>query len=257
MSISAVVITLNEEANIERCLQSLRFTDEIVVLDSMSTDDTVELARKYTDKVGVREFSGYGEQKAAALEMATCDWVLIVDADEVISESLADEIICAVKNGRLDGYKIPRSTYFLGKWIRYCGWYPDYQLRLAKRERAQMPPRLIHEHLVVNGDTGILNSPIIHYSYTSMGDYARKMISYAQAAAEQKLREGRKTRLSDILFTPGLTFVKIYILKQGFRDGLHGFILSCLSASAIFLRYATLWDMSRREDAAKERNKKC
>lgn len=255
MSISAVVITLDEETNIECCLQSLQFADEIVVLDSMSTDRTVDIARTYTDKIGFKEFNGYGEQKAAALAMATCEWVLIVDADEVIGEELAAEIKDVVERGQFDAYKGPRLSYFLGRPMRHCGWYPDYQLRLAKRDRAQMPQRLVHEQLMIDGAIGILTNPMIHYSYVSMSDYARKMVSYARAAAEQRLREGRKPRFSDLLFTPGLTFVKMYLLEQGFRDGLHGFILSGLSACSVYLRYVMLWDMSRRQDPAKEQTK--
>lgn len=252
MSISAVIITLNEEVHIERCLKSLQFADEIVVLDSYSTDRTVEIARKYTDKVSFREFRGFGEQKAAALDLASCEWLLFVDADEVVSEGMASEICEVIEHGSCDGYRSPRLTYFLGRAMRYCGWYPDYQLRLAKKCKARMPERLVHEHLEVDGIIGTLRSPLIHYSYANMAVYTRKMFHYARAAAEQKQREGRKSRLSDLLFRPCFTFVKMYLLKQGFRDGLHGFILSGLSASSVFLRYVMLWDMSRSANPAKE-----
>lgn len=249
VGLSAVVITYNEENNIERCLGSLGFADEIVVLDSFSTDRTVELARKYTGNVACREFTGFSDQWNAALEMAREDWVLIVGADEVVSDKLAAEITDAIADGSCDGYRMPRLTWFVGRPIQHCGWYPDYQLRLARKSRARFPDRLVHEHLVVDGIIGALKHDLAHYSYTSLDDYTRKMITYARAAAMQKLREGCGFRITDLVVAPALTFVKMFILKQGFRDGLHGFVLSALSACSTALRYATMWEMTmRRED---------
>lgn len=245
VGLSAVVITFNEEANIERCLRGVAFADEIVVLDSFSTDQTAELARKFTDRVSFRPFTNYSEQKAAALALAREDWVLLVDADEVVSGALAAEIKQAIESSDFDGYRIPRSTYFAGRRMRYCGWYPDYQLRLARRSKARIPQRLVHETLVVDGRCGTLANPLVHYSYPTIDDYMRKMIPYARAAALQKLNEGRTFKLTDLLFKPGLALLKMYLVKQGFRDGLHGFVLSVLTACSTALRYAMLWQMSR------------
>jgi glycosyltransferase involved in cell wall biosynthesis len=247
LAISACVITLNEEYNIEACLAGLGFADEIVVVDSMSTDRTVEIARTFTEKIVLREFNGFSEQKSAALEMATGDWVFFVDADEIVSEELALAIADAVASGRYDAYRMPRRTSFLGREMRYCGWYPDYQLRLARREKASFPERLVHETIEVDGSVGTLKSALIHSSYPSMEDYMRKMTLYARAAALQKHREGRAFKTRDILFNPGLTFLKMYVAKQGYRDGLHGLILSLLTACSSALRYAMLWEIGRGE----------
>lgn len=252
MGLSAVVITWNEEENIEACLRSLAFADEIVVLDSFSTDRTVEIARKFTDKVGSRKFTGFSDQKNAAIAMASEDWVLIVDADELVTDELAFEIKKAVESGNYDAYRIPRSTYFLGKRMRHCGWYPDYQLRLARRSIAKIPERLVHETMDVGCECGTLKCDLVHYSYRTMRDYTRKMVAYAEAAAGQKFGDGRRFRVSDLLFNPGLTFFKMYVAKQGFRDGLHGLVLSVLTASSSALRYAMLWEMTMRAAGNKE-----
>lgn len=246
LGLSAVVITLNEEKNIERCLEALGFADEIVVLDSLSTDQTVAIARRYTDKISEREFTGYSEQKTAAMEMASQEWVLLVDADEVVPEDLAREITSTLASAECDGYWMPRSTYFLGKLIRHCGWYPDYQLRLARRSKARFPARLVHETLEVDDRCGKLKNALLHYSYPSMDEYARKMVSYARAGARQKMLDGGRFRLSDLVFRPALAFLRMYIMKQGFRDGLHGFLLCTLTACSTALRYAMLWEMCTR-----------
>jgi glycosyltransferase involved in cell wall biosynthesis len=248
-----VVITLNEETNVERCLSGLSFADEIVVVDSFSTDRTVEIARRYTDKVSLREFLGFSDQKTAAMELASGEWVLFVDADEVVTERLGAEIRKAAQSEQFDGYWIPRSTWFLGKRIRHCGWYPDCQLRLARKSKARFPARLVHETLEVDGKCGRLRNDLVHHSYRSMDDYARKMVFYNRAAARQKMLEGRRFRPTDLAVIPGITFLKMYILKRGFMDGLHGFVLSVLSACSSALRYAMLWEMSSQRSVEKER----
>ncbi len=245
MSITACVITLNEEHNIEACLSGLAFADEIVLVDSLSTDGTVELARKFTDKIVLREFRGFSEQKTAALEMATGDWVLFVDADEVVTPELALAIIDAVASGRYDAYRMPRRTSFLGREIRYCGWYPDYQLRLVRREKARFPERLVHETMEIDGPIGSLKPALIHNCDPTLDDYFRKMVLYARAAAMQKQLDGRTFRIGDILFTPALRFLKMYVVKQGYRDGMHGLVLSVLTACSTALRYAMLWDLDK------------
>ena len=253
VGLSAVVITLNEEKNIDACLRGLAFADEIVVVDSFSTDRTVEIARQHTDKVSSRHFTGFSDQKSAAIELAQNDWILIVDADEVVTGDLAAEIQAAVKNGDCDAYRIPRLSYFLGRPIRHCGWYPDYQLRLARRGTAHFADRLVHETLETDRKCGTFKHDLIHYTYRDMDDVVRKTVSYSRAGALQKVRQGTRCRLSDLLFRPGLAFLKKYVLKQGFRDGLHGFILSGLGAYEVFLKYAILWDITRRPGPNKEK----
>ncbi len=246
MGISAVVITYNEERNIDRCLSALAFVDEIIVVDSFSSDKTIKLAEKYTDKIFQREFCGFSDQKNAAVSYASNEWVLIVDADEVVPAELAFEIRQAVELGDFDAYRMPRATYFIDRIMRHCGWFPDYQLRLAKRENAHFEYRLVHETLNVEGCIGTLKTPLIHYSYESFDNFIDKQVVYAEAAARQKYIEGRRFRISDIIIPPAATFVKMYFMKQGFRDGIYGFMLSLLSAWATVLRYSMLWDISKR-----------
>ncbi|OFX17862.1 MAG: hypothetical protein A2Z18_04570 [Armatimonadetes bacterium RBG_16_58_9] len=252
MALSAVVITLNEEENIERCLESLRFADEIVVLDSFSADGTVEIARRYTDNISCREFNGMSEQKSAAVEMAANEWFLLVDADEVITYELAAEISEVMKNPECDAYRMPRLTQFLGRPMRHSGWYPDYQTRLARKSKITFPHRLVHAPMVVDGTCGTLKHHMLHYTYPTISDYVRKMIQYNRPAARQKLREGRKFHVSDLVFKPPLRFLKKFVLQQGFRDGMHGFVLSALTACSSAIRYAMLWEMSLEHSSEEE-----
>jgi len=252
--ISAVVITYNEESNIERCLRSLSFADEIIVLDSFSTDRTVEIALRFTDKVSQRKFTGFSEQKNAAMDMAGSEWVMIVDADEVVTPELAQEIRRVVVESPHNAYRVPRRTCFLGKLIRNCGWYPDYTIRLARKSKARFADRLVHEVLEVDGTSGTLQNCMIHFSYRNMDDAARKMITYARAAARQKMLDGQKAHITDIALTPGLTFLKKLILQQGFRDGIYGLIISGMSACGVFFRYVMLWEMTRSKTGSKEQH---
>lgn len=252
MGLSAVVITYNEETRLKRCLDSLLFADEIVVVDSFSTDNTLEIARRYTQNVTCREFKGYSDQKNAAIAGATQEWVLIVDADEVISPELAEEIRQAIASGKFNAYRMPRSTYFLGRRMRYCGWYPDAQLRLVKRAIAHIPERLVHETIHVDCEVGYLENDMVHYSYDSMDVYCTKMVNYARAGAMQKFNEGRRCSIADLLLNPWFAFVKMYVVKQGFRDGMHGLVLSALTACSSALRYAILWDLGRDSSRRKE-----
>ena len=250
--LSAVVITYNAEIDIANCLRSLMFADEIIVVDSFSTDKTVEIVRQFTDNISFREFKGFSDQWNAAIDLAQHEWILMIGADEVVTDGLKTEIKCAVADGECDGYQMPRLTYFLNRAIRGCGWYPDYQLRLARKSKFRIPYRLVHETMEIDGKCGTFKNNIIHYSYRSLSDYTRKMVLYARSAAEQKQLEGRKFRINDLLFVPGLTFLKMYILKQGFRDGLHGYILSALTECSVFLRYAILWEMTMQSKESKE-----
>lgn len=239
-----MVITYNEETNIERCLASLSFADEIVVVDSFSTDRTVELARRFTDKISQREFVGYADQKNAAMALASNDWVLVVDADEVVSDQLAAEIRRAVETERYAAYRMPRLSYFGGKAIRHCGWYPDYVVKLMRRSKSSYPDRLVHETPEVDGCVGTLKNDLLHYTYRDLDQFCRKVIAYSRAAAEQKMRDGERFRLSKLVFAPVVTFLKKYIVQQGFRDGLRGLVICVMSQFGVFLRYAMLWEMT-------------
>jgi len=243
MGISALVITADEEANIRDCLSCLQFADELIVVDSFSSDDTAKIARECGARVEQREFKGYSDQRNYCISLATQEWILIVDADERVSMELAEEIRTAVEKREYDAYRIPRLTEFLGKPMRRCGWYPDYQLRLIQRSKARVPDRLVHETLETEEPCGTLRNDLLHYSYRTVEDYSRKMVAYARAAARQKSIEGRKFSWGDSAFNPGLTFFKMYILKGGILAGVRGLTLCALSAGASVLRYAYLWEL--------------
>lgn len=252
MSISAVVITHNEESNIERCLASVSFTDEIVVLDSFSEDRTVELARRFTDKVSQRAFAGYADQKNAAMALASNDWVLVIDADEVVSEPLASEIRLAIEGEEYAAYRMPRLSYFMNKPIRHCGWYPDYVIKLMRKSKSHYPDRLVHEKPEVVGPIGTLEHDLLHYTYRDLEQLCRKVVSYSRAASRQKMRDGERFALSKLLFAPGLTFLKKYVLQQGFRDGLPGFVVCAMAQFGVFLRYAMLWEATASKEQQDE-----
>ncbi|MCY3771638.1 MAG: glycosyltransferase family 2 protein [Gemmatimonadetes bacterium] len=250
MSISIIIIARNEADRIEPCLRSARFADEIVLVDSGSTDDTVAIAQKYADRVIETEWLGYGPTKQVALEHVTGEWVLWLDADEHVPTDLRDEILAVVDTGAHAGYHIARKTLFLGHWIRHCGWYPGYVLRLFRRGAA---PRFtddeVHESLRIRGTTGYLKHPMIHDTDPTLHHYLSKFNSFTSLGARQLYLSGRRFRLTDLVFRPIFTLFKMYVLKRGFRDGLPGFILCGLSACHVFTKYAKLWHLHVRGSA--------
>jgi glycosyltransferase involved in cell wall biosynthesis len=245
--ISAIVITFNEEKNIQRCLESLNWADEIVVVDSFSRDRTKEIASSFTDKILDVEWQGFGKQKEIARTKTSYDWVLSVDADEVISEKLKEEIKSVInKNDSLDGYYIPRLSNFLGKWIKHSDWYPDYVLRLFKKDKARFDESLVHEKLILEGKTGFLNNEILHYTDPDISHYLLKMDKYTTLSAKKLLAEGKSLTLFDLLFRPMAIFFKMYLFKSGFLDGWQGFLLACFSSFHVFVKYAKLWYLKNR-----------
>lgn len=253
MSLSVIIIARNEARRIESCLQSARFADEIVLVDSGSADDTVAIARKYADRVIESAWLGYGPTKQLALEHATCDWVLWLDADERVPPDLRDEILAVVEKEDHAGYRIARKTLFLGHWIRHCGWYPDYVLRLFRRGA---DPRFtddgVHEALRIRGPTGDLKHPMIHDTDPTLHHYLAKFNSFTSLGARQLYLSGRRFRLTDLVFRPIFTLFKMYVLNRGFLDGLPGFILCGLSACYVFTKYAKLWHLHLRGSADAE-----
>lgn len=250
MSLSVIIIARNEARRIETCLQSARFADEIVLVDSGSTDDTVAIARKYTDRVIETQWHGYGPTRQLALENATRDWVLWLDADESVPPDLQDEILSVVDTGPHAGYHIARKTLFLGRWIRHCGWYPDYVLRLFRRGA---DPRFtddeVHESLRIRGSTGHLKHPMVHDTDPTLHHYLVKFNSFTSLGARQLYLSGRRFRLTDLVCRPIFTLLKMYVLKRGFLDGLPGLILCGLSACYVFTKYAKLWHLHVRGSA--------
>ena len=239
--VSVVIVTKDEETNIEDALRSAAGAQEIVVVDSFSSDSTVGICRRYTDKVFQHTWTGYARQKQMAVDHAQGPWVLILDADERITPELRDEIARALQNADCEGFSMPRRNYFLGRWIQHSGWWPDRTLRLFKKDSGGIEDRDVHERVVVNGRVGQLNAPLEHYSYRNISDYIRKMEVYSTLAAQEIRKKGRPGIFS-LLLRPFFTFFKMYVLRLGFLDGVHGLVLAVLYGYYTFLKYAKAWE---------------
>jgi glycosyltransferase involved in cell wall biosynthesis len=248
--LSVVVITLNEERNIFRCLKSLKFSKkifgqiEVIVVDAQSRDKTVVTAKQLGAKVYARAWKGYGDQKNWALAKARGNWILSLDADEELTASLIAEIekVVVQKSDEVDGYFIKRKAFFLGKWIRHCGWWPDAQLRLFKRGRGAFTAEPVHEGLEVKGKTRELNEPMNHYTYESIHQYLDKMNRYSDLSV-QEIKQKKKTFwMFYLTVAPFLQFFRMYISRRGFLDGWHGLVVCGLSAFHDFCKYAKLWE---------------
>ena len=243
-----VIITKNEEANIERCLKSVRWADEIVVVDSHSTDRTVELAREYGAKVFTVPFAGYGPAKREAVKQATGEWMLSIDADEEVTPELAREIREVLVNpGDNDGFYVKRRTNFLGRWIYHCGWYPDPILRVFRKSRGNFNDAVVHEKVVVSGRTGRLKGELLHYSYPDLESYLQRSDRYTTLGAEVAYKKGRRCGWFDLVLRPPVSFIAHFVTRQGFRDGMEGFMVSVLSAAAVFVKYAKLRHLQKKK----------
>ena len=242
--LTVTVITRNEAANIAAALESVRWADEIVVVDSESVDDTAAIARRYTDRVIVRAWPGYVAQKNFAATQATHDWILSLDADERVSPELGEEIRTTLAaHPSAAGFRIPRVTFHFGRWIRSTDWYPDYQLRLYDRRRAEWAGRHVHESVRADGQVARLHGELQHYAYRDVAHHLQTMDRYTTLAARQMFEDGRRAGWIDILITPRLTFVRNYILRGGFRDGMAGLVISSMNAHYVALKFAKLWEL--------------
>ncbi len=252
--VSVITITLNEERNIGACLESVRWADEVIVLDSGSTDRTVEIAKSFTDKVERVQWKGYGGTRNMGLDRATGEWVLWLDADERVTDELAAEIREILRADRpeedIAGYAVARRAYFLGRWIRHCGWYPSRVVRLFRRTSARFTENRVHEELRVDGRIEDSRGDLIHYTDPDLRHYFEKFNRYTTLAAEDLRSAGRKFSVFDLLVRPPFTFVKMYVLRLGVLDGMAGFVLCICSAAYVFTKYAKLWELTRnRQDA--------
>ncbi|RJR44091.1 MAG: glycosyltransferase family 2 protein [Deltaproteobacteria bacterium] len=250
MRLSVTVIALNEEENIVPCLESVRFSDEIiVVVDSGSTDRTLELARNFTDRIFIIDWRGFAGTKNFAVDQASGDWVFSLDADERVSEGLRREILDIIKaDGPWDGYRVPRKNYVGNRWIRHLGWYPDYTLRLFRRGRGRFRDREVHEEVEVAGPVGLMRTPLEHYSYRSLEEYAARQDRYARLAAQEMRKAGRRPVPGELLWRPALTFFKLFLLKRGFLEGALGLKLACESSRYNFLKYHYLRTIGKDKD---------
>lgn len=246
--ISLVVITLNEEDNIERCLKSVSWVDDIVVLDSGSTDRTVELAKSLGARVFVEEWRGYRDQKARAVELAKNDWVLSLDADEALSVELSYEIYQLKDNNQLNknGYESPRLSYHLGRWIHHGGWYPDKQLRFFDRNHCHWSEGQVHER-VVGQNIGQLQNPILHWTFRNLTEQIQTNNEYSSLAAKDLSERNKQFSVFMLVLKPVSKFVETFLWKRGFLDGLAGFIISVGAAYSMFLKWAKLYEMDQIE----------
>jgi glycosyltransferase involved in cell wall biosynthesis len=247
MKITATVITFNEEHNIAKALESLSWADEIVVVDSESSDRTVEIARKFTDRVFVRLWPGYSAQKNFAAEQACNDWIFSLDADERVSPELADKIKqLKLGNSPVPGaFEMPRLTYYLDRWIKHSGWHPDYKLRLYNRNRARWRGDYVHETLEVEGPVQRINADILHYTVRNASEHHLRMDRYTTLAAEQLSSQGKHVSLGSLLLSPAAVFLRSYIFKLGFLDGIPGLAIARFAAHYEFLKNLKVWEQER------------
>lgn len=238
VAVSAIVITKNEEQRIAACLASLDFADEIIVVDSGSTDHTREICEQNSRVVFYElPWEGFGIQKNRALERASGEWVFSLDADETVPPELAAEIRLVVSGSPHDGYLVRRKNFYRGQWIRHCGWWPDEILRLFRRERGRFNDRLVHESVEVQGSIGRLRHPIEHYSFGSVSDFISKADSYSTLGARLMSDRGRRVSAAGACLHAVATFFKVFFLKGGVLDGRAGLLIAVSNATGVFYRY--------------------
>jgi len=249
--VTVTVITRDESANIAAALQSVSWADEIVVVDSGSTDDTVAIATPLATRVVVRDWPGYSAQKNHAAGIASNDWILSIDADERVTPELADEIRRLLASSTLEarGYRIPRVAWYLGRWIRSTDWYPDYQLRLYDRRAGSWNGRRVHESVDLHGTPGQLRHELQHYAYRDLSHHLATIDRYTTLAAEEWLAQGRTTNGFELFFHPRFAFIRNYLLRVGIKDGEPGLLVSKLNSYYVFLKLAKLWELQHRPRA--------
>jgi glycosyltransferase involved in cell wall biosynthesis len=245
--LSVVVVTHNEEVRIRACLESASWADELIVVDAESTDKTATIARELTDHVFVRPWPGFAAQKNFGLEQAHGDWILSLDADELVSAALREEIVGVLAGGGAhSGYLLPRRNVFWGRWIRHGGLYPDWQLRLFRRGHGRFAERPVHESVTVDGSIGRLAGPLEHRSYRDVADFLERADRYSTLAADDWLAAGRPARpLVDLVGRPVARFLTMYVARAGFLDGWRGFLLAVLYAYYVLMRSAKVWERTR------------
>ncbi len=240
--LSVILIAKNEAANIRACLESVAWADEIIVVDSGSSDDTVGIAREFTSHVYAHpDWPGFGPQKNRALDYATGDWVLSIDADERVTSDLRCEIERTLASPAAEAYRIPRLSSFCGRFMQHSGWRPDYVVRLFLRGAARFSESLVHESLVVQGRVGTLQQDLLHYSYRDFDDVLSKLNHYSTASANQLSSRGKHGGLAQAILHGAWAFFRTYILRAGFLDGREGFMLAVMNAENSYYRYIKLW----------------
>jgi glycosyltransferase involved in cell wall biosynthesis len=245
LKISATIITLDEQKNIARAIESLRCCDEVVVVDCGSTDRTVEIASQLGANVIETPWRGYAGQKNLAAEKACHDWILSIDGDEALSEALEAEIWQLKKGGpEFDAYTMPRLAQYLGRWILHSGWYPDRKVRLYDRRKAQWVGQYVHESVHVEGRIGHLDCNLLHFTCNSLSEHLKTLDRYTTLAAEELISRGQKIRWTDLVLDPWWTFMQSYFFRAGFLDGTEGLTIAFMAAVHNFLKYAKARNMS-------------
>jgi glycosyltransferase involved in cell wall biosynthesis len=246
VKLTVTVITHNEAAHIAAALQSVSWADEVILVDSHSTDGTVELARPYASRIEIRDWAGYGAQKNYAASIASNDWILSLDADERVTPRLAAEIRTLLARGPdARGYRISRVTWYLGRWIRGTDWFPDFQLRLYDRRAGRWTERSVHESFELTERPRKLRGELEHYAYRDINHHLSKINQYTTMAAQDWVARGRRTTALELLVHPPLAFLRNYVLRMGFRAGAAGLVISILNSYYVFLKLAKLWEMQR------------
>ncbi|TGL87729.1 glycosyltransferase family 2 protein [Leptospira congkakensis] len=247
LPLSCAIITLNEEDNISRTLEALSFIEDIVVIDSGSTDKTVEIAKSLGARVFFRKFVNYADQKNFAIEQTKYDWVLAIDADEVVSDGLKSEITELFTDNKLQsvGYLVPRLTYYLGKWIRFGGYYPNYQIRLFKKTAGEFSGGLVHERVKLIGKPIKLKNPLFHYSYKNISDHLQFIDRYSSLFAEEEFRKGKRSSVFWAFLKACFKGFYMYWIRLGILDGKQGFVLALLGFYYNFLKYLKLYEKSK------------
>lgn len=244
-TLSVVITAFNEEKNIKDCLESVSFADEIIVVDNSSSDKTVEIAKKFTKKVFTQKNdpSSIDLQKNLAIQKATSDWILILDADERVTAELKHQIEqLLTSEATATAYEMPRKNIIFGKWIEHSLWWPDYQRRLVKKGKGKYTEQNVHKQLQVEGEVGRLETPLLHENYQSLSQYLQKMDTYTENEAQALVSQNTHMHWSDAVNLPVRDFLKTFFLQQGYKDGLHGFVLSSLQAFYAFLVFAKVWE---------------
>ncbi|MDI1231522.1 MAG: glycosyltransferase family 2 protein [Methylobacter sp.] len=248
--LSVIIITKNEAEHISRCLASVSWADEIIVLDSGSVDGTVDLCKAYTDKVFMTDWPGFGKQKQRALDKAQGDWVLSIDADEVVTSELRMEIEKALQQERYQGYEIPRLSSYCGRQMRHGGWWPDYVLRLFRRDCAQFTDSVVHERIIVQGQISQLITPLLHDAFVNLDEVLHKVNSYSALGAEMLYQRGVRSSLAKAILKGLWTFIRTYWIKAGILDGRQGLMLSISNAEGAYYKYLKLWELQSQQSSA-------
>ncbi len=246
--LSVILIAQNEEKNLRDCLESVRWADEIIVVDGGSTDETIAIAREFTEHVFVNPWPGYARQKQFALDRARMEWVLSIDADERVTPELRDEILSKLADGsmKFSAYEIPRLSTFLGKFIYHSGWYPGYQLRLFRRTKARLSDAQVHEGFIVEGAVGRLKHHMLHFTHRSLEESFERLNRYSGLEAQDRLNR-KQVRWWDLLTHPVSAFFNKFIALRGYRDGMHGFVLALITAMVKMALYMKIWELQIRE----------